>query len=269
MDEELLNVNFLAPVHLTKALLPFALKRVRIPSTTTEQIATCDTPVRKRKNFDRMSTLDIYALVEPFIPSKTGAPEVVQQSNAITGGTNITLPARISAFLWGRSIRADKTFHVVNTASMAARVGYPGKAAYSAAKAALVMYFNVLKMEVDGHAFLGDHATEVIVTNCLPGDVATAVLKNTLLTDGNPAEDDGDEMSTGLNSQRCAELMLRAASNGLSECWISKQPGLVQIYASYYTPWIWKYLFYRFQEIRSFLKVLKYNYDRVPLSNTK
>jgi dehydrogenase/reductase SDR family protein 7 len=125
--------------------------------------------------------------------------------------------------------------HIVNTSSVAGKVGSPCSASYSAAKHAIQGYFDTLRMECGTRG--------ITVTNVCPGPVRSEITLHAF-TDkpgekyGSPTEETLNRMS----AERCAKLMVAATWAKLPEIWVSPQPILFFTYIGQYLPSLYHFL---------------------------
>ncbi|CAK9041328.1 Dehydrogenase/reductase SDR family member 7 (Retinal short-chain dehydrogenase/reductase 4) (retSDR4) (Short chain dehydrogenase/reductase family 34C member 1) [Durusdinium trenchii] len=102
--------------------------------------------------------------------------------------------------------------HIVNTSSLAGKVGSPLRSSYSGPKFAIIGHFDSLRIEVA--------PSNVHVTNVCPGSVQTDVAKNALLGSGEAFGSNDKNIANGMPVKRCAHLMLAAVSNNVPEAWM-------------------------------------------------
>ncbi|GBG33377.1 Dehydrogenase/reductase SDR family member 7 [Hondaea fermentalgiana] len=103
--------------------------------------------------------------------------------------------------------------HIVNTSSLAGKLGMPLRTAYSAAKFAIIGHFDALRLEVAQH--------NVHVTNVCPGSVQTEVARNALTTTADKTFGAADKnIDNGMRVERCVNLFLAAVSNNIAEAWM-------------------------------------------------
>jgi dehydrogenase/reductase SDR family member 7 len=116
---------------------------------------------------------------------------------------------------------------IVNTSSLAGKVGNPVSAAYSASKHALHGYFESLRFELAGRG--------VRIVNVCPGPVQSEIafhsFSETFGKAHNNHEEDG---TTRMSAERCAALMAAAMRAELAEAWLAPQPLLLFLYVSQY-----------------------------------
>lgn len=119
--------------------------------------------------------------------------------------------------------------HIVNTSSVAGKLGSPCSATYSATKGAINSYFDAMRMEMSDR--------NITVTNVMPGPVRSEITQHAFVEEvgkelGHPQEDAIKRVS----AERCAELMIAGAYFGNTEVWISPQPILLFMYFGQYCP---------------------------------
>lgn len=116
--------------------------------------------------------------------------------------------------------------HIVNTSSVAGKVGSPVSASYAASKHALQGFMDTVRMEVGWRG--------VKVTNCCPGPVESEITLHSF-TD-TPGKEMGvrNDGSKRMPAERCALLMAAAVHAGLEEVWLAPQPILFFVYAAQY-----------------------------------
>mmetsp|Transcript_8174 Transcript_8174/g.13197 ORF Transcript_8174/g.13197 Transcript_8174/m.13197 type:complete len:332 (-) Transcript_8174:412-1407(-) len=109
-----------------------------------------------------------------------------------------------------------KQGHIINISSLAGKLGSPLRSAYSASKFAVLGFFNCVRLEVFEHG--------VHVTNVCPGSVQTDVARNALLSNGSQFNSEDPHIANGQTVERCARLVLAAASNHITESWFFGSP---------------------------------------------
>eukprot|EP00918_Siedleckia_nematoides_P097167 GHVU01213115.1.p2 GENE.GHVU01213115.1~~GHVU01213115.1.p2 ORF type:complete len:164 (+),score=31.25 GHVU01213115.1:931-1422(+) len=127
-------------------------------------------------------------------------------------------------------MRTNNCGHIIATGSVLSRISVPGRAAYAAAKHGLCSYLEVLGLE------LAATGSAVRVTHAMVGYCRTDIARRALRADGSSVQGQDPQTDGGLQPDRVAALMLRAASNDCRETWISRQPYLAFLYASHYMP---------------------------------
>lgn len=261
VDADIFRIDLLGPAMLMKALVPLAMQPVP-PVPTAGAPISPSRPQLKFPHLERMTTTE-------FKTAHRSLGLLVRQVSLdrLHSSARLVRDSHIGSIMrrivWGPRPQYQRTFHMINTSSILARIPRPGRAAYGAAKEALTYYADVTKMEMDGLARAGSHTTECVVTNCLIGPTHTAFLSRAVLTSGKVAGDEGHAAKPLAHDQmtpeRCAQLMLRATYCKAQECWITKAPHLIHLYVQYYAPWIWRYISYRFLEFSELRKMLAYN----------
>ena len=91
---------------------------------------------------------------------------------------------------------------IVGVSSMAGLIGVPTRTGYSAAKHAVIGFFESLRVELDG--------TGVSVTLICPDFVVSEIHKRALGPDGRPLGDNPMQNSNIMTAEECARLMIDA-----------------------------------------------------------
>jgi len=91
---------------------------------------------------------------------------------------------------------------IVGISSLAGRTGVPTRTGYSAAKHAMVGFFDSLRIELDGSG--------VGVTMIYPGFVATGIRENAIGPGGKPQAIDPVDPRTAMSVEECARITLAA-----------------------------------------------------------
>jgi dehydrogenase/reductase SDR family member 7B len=117
-------------------------------------------------------------------------------------------PVRLTQLVLPMMVQARKG-QLVAIASVAGKFGAPLRTGYSAAKHAIVGYFDALRAEVSRYGI-----KVAIVT---PGFVATDIARNALMGDGsrNPAND--DPVDSGMSPDMAARIILAGLENDKEE----------------------------------------------------
>ena len=124
------------------------------------------------------------------------------------------------------ALAAGAPLHIVNTSSVAGKLGSPISATYAASKHALQGFMDSLRMEASWRG--------VRVTNCCPGPVESEITLHAFTeTPGVELGQRGDK-SERMPAARCALLMCAAARAGLEEAWMAPQPILFFVYMAQY-----------------------------------
>lgn len=250
VDENTFVLNCLSPIHITKALIPYAFQPLESPTPPKPKMAF--------PNFQKLESRDLKSVARS-VGGLVRSVSAVGLERGTDVVSKMTFARKLRRLIWGDAIEYTRTFNIVNISSVAARVNMPGRAAYSAAKSAFMMYCDVLKMEARGLAQEGKHKSKIAITNCL--QVGTPLLQKDAssgMKGGVPTGKAIWNTGTQISPARSAELILRATVNQLSECWILPQPDITYTYASYYTPWLWKYYSARFLELPAHDAVVNY-----------
>lgn len=118
---------------------------------------------------------------------------------------------------------------IVNTSSVAGKIGSPCSATYAATKGAMQLYFDSLRMEMADRG--------IGVCNVCPGPVRSEITMHAFTETpgkevGHPTEDAIHRVS----AERCGELMAAAMHARLPEMWVSPQPILFYLYVGQYAP---------------------------------
>ncbi|KAJ8450518.1 hypothetical protein Cgig2_020155 [Carnegiea gigantea] len=170
---------------------------------------------------------------------KSAALEVGEESLKAIFNVNVFGTVSLTRLLAPYMVKRGKG-HFVVMSSAAGKTPAPGQAVYSASKFALNGYFHSLR-------------SEVIVEFCLISSLrilclSTAVCialseRNQGPIEATKSSDAGISAQTRssekrLSAERCAQLIIIAASHGLKEAWISYQPVLAVMYLVQYMPTI-------------------------------
>lgn len=152
---------------------------------------------------------------------KSAALDVPEESLKATFEVNVFGTISLTRTLAPYMIKRGRGQFVVMS-SAAGKVPAPGQAVYSASKFALNGYFHSLRSELFHKG--------IKVTVVCPGPIETS-------KDSEAGRSGQPTLSEKrVSSERCAELTIIAASNGLKEAWISYQPVLGVMYLVQYMP---------------------------------
>jgi short-subunit dehydrogenase len=110
---------------------------------------------------------------------------------------------------------ARKSGHIAVVSSVAGKVGSPLRSGYSAAKHALMGYYDSLRAEIEQAYGIG-------VTTILPGSVRTQVATNALLGDGAARGVSDENIDNGLDPDDVAKQILAALQAGTRELIIAQ-----------------------------------------------
>jgi short-subunit dehydrogenase len=139
-----------------------------------------------------------------------------------------------------------KCGHIVAVSSATGKIGNVLCTSYSAAKFALTGLLETLREEI--------HGSGVKITTIIPGGVQSSIFISSLLNDGRKFADKNPEFvklskeqpsPQCITADRCADLILIAASNQLEEAWMSKLALLASLYLRQYCPSLYVYLSHR------------------------
>ena len=122
---------------------------------------------------------------------------------------NYLAPMQLTQLLLPRMID-EGGGHVAVVSAVAGKVGTPLQSGYSAAKHAVIGYFDALRAEVEA-------AYGIKVSVILPGSVATAEGSNALTSDGSPRGNVGYKIEGGMAVEIAAEAMIRGLSEARRE----------------------------------------------------
>lgn len=148
------------------------------------------------------------------------------------------------------SSSSKQHLHIINISSIAGKIFSSLRTSYCSAKAALIMYFDALRLE---------EPELITVTNICPGSVQTSVAKNALTADGSSFGKTDENIANGMEVERCVELILTAASNNIYEAWIFKIPReKYGVYLAQYLPGTFRKLM-----IKNAARVKKEYTDRI------
>ena len=127
-----------------------------------------------------------------------------------------------------RALAARAPLRILNTSSVAGKVGAPCSATYAATKHALNGYMDSLRMEVA--------ARGVSITNACPGPVESEITLHAFTETAGAKAGLASEAGAAprMPAARAAELMLAAAHAKLPESWLAPQPILAFVYVSTY-----------------------------------
>ncbi|XP_054800927.1 uncharacterized protein LOC129305048 isoform X1 [Prosopis cineraria] len=153
---------------------------------------------------------------------KSSALDVTEESLKATFDVNVLGTISLTRLLAPFMLRRGQG-HFVVISSAAGKTPAPGQAVYSASKHALNGYFHSLRSELCQKG--------IKVTVVCPGPIETSNVSA-----AKPLEKGLSEKR--VPSERCAELVIIAATHGLKEAWISYQPVLAVMYLVQYMPTI-------------------------------
>lgn len=111
---------------------------------------------------------------------------------------------------------ARKSGHISVTSSVAGKVGVSSRTAYCAAKHAMMGFFDALRAEVTQH--------NIHVSCITPGFIRTAVSENALSGDGSRYGTMDDDIKTGMDVTKAAQIIVRGLEKGKKEIVVSQLP---------------------------------------------
>uniref|UniRef100_A0A7C9DP51 Ketoreductase domain-containing protein n=1 Tax=Opuntia streptacantha TaxID=393608 RepID=A0A7C9DP51_OPUST len=148
---------------------------------------------------------------------KSAALEVGEESLKAIFNVNVFGTISLTRLLAPFMVKRGKG-HFVVMSSAAGKTPAPGQAVYSASKFALNGYFHSLRSEL--------FQKGIKVTIVCPGPIETTKISDA----GSSGQTRSSEKR--LSAERCAELIIIAASHGLKEAWISYQIGEKRVEAA-------------------------------------
>lgn len=120
---------------------------------------------------------------------------------------------------------------IINISSLAGKLGSALRTMYCGAKAAVINWFDALRVEEAG--FWGHN---VSICNVCPGSVQTDVSNNAVTADGSKLGVTDPNIANGLEVDFVADRILAAAHCKLDEIWIAKWSELRAAYMAQYMP---------------------------------
>ncbi|KAK7394641.1 hypothetical protein VNO78_15174 [Psophocarpus tetragonolobus] len=172
--------------------------------------------VEKAVSFFSDSGVDYMIHNAAFERPKTSILDVTEEGLKATFDVNVLGTITLTKLLTPFMLKKGHG-HFVVMSSAAGKTPAPGQAVYSASKYALNGYFHTLRSEL-----------------CLKGIQVTVVCPGPIETSNNAGSKVPSEKR--VSSERCAELIIIAATHGLKEAWISYQPVLAVMYLVQYMP---------------------------------
>eukprot|EP00760_Papus_ankaliazontas_P018745 PhM_4_TR17617/c0_g1_i1/m.40382/K11165/DHRS7; dehydrogenase/reductase SDR family member 7 len=124
--------------------------------------------------------------------------------------------------------------HIAVVSSISGKIAAPVMGSYAASKHAVMGFFDTLRIE--------EAPNNIRVSTICPGPVVSEGAQNALRADGTPLGVQEGQNDGKMPTQRCAELVAVALSNGLEEVWITQQPVLTFTYVGQYLPTLYKRL---------------------------
>lgn len=191
--------------------------------------------VERAESFFPGSGVDFMIHNAAYERPKSAALDVNEDSLKAIFNVNVFGTISLTRLLAPYMVKRGKG-HFVVMSSAAGKTPSPGQAVYSASKFALNGYFHSLRSEL--------FQKGIKVTIVCPGPIET--------TKSSDAGSSGQARSSEkrVSSERCAQLIIIAASYGLKEAWISYQPVLAVMYLVQYMPTIGYWLMDKIGEKR-------------------
>ncbi|XP_008800554.1 dehydrogenase/reductase SDR family member 7-like [Phoenix dactylifera] len=208
-------------VELERVKARFAGKQVEIlPLDLASGEESLREAVQKAESFFSAAGVDFMVHNAAYDHPPTTALAITEETLLTTFKTNVLGTISLTRLLAPYMLkRGHGHFIVMNSA--AGKCPAPGQAAYSASKFALNGYFHTLSSELNQKG--------IKVTVVCPGPVDTSKESGAHASGHNDSE-------KPVPVERCAQLIIRAATHGLKEVWISNQPVLLVMYLVQYMP---------------------------------
>lgn len=118
--------------------------------------------------------------------------------------------------------------HISVTASVAGKVGVKMRTGYCAAKHAVMGFFDALRAEV---ADKGIH-----VSTITPGFIRTAISKNALAADGSAFGVDDEDISAGMDVNKCANVIIKGFEKGKKEIPVGEGSEMMVLWIKRFLP---------------------------------
>ncbi len=106
-----------------------------------------------------------------------------------------------------------KSGHIVAVSSLAGKLGFPLRSAYSASKHALHGFFETLAMELDGF--------NIKITIAIPSHIKTDIDARALTGDGTPSGQRDKAIQKGIPPEKCARKIIRAIEKNKLQVFIA------------------------------------------------
>ncbi|XP_078434579.1 NAD(P)-binding Rossmann-fold superfamily protein [Wolffia australiana] len=198
---------------------PHGVEILPLDLASTEE-SLCEA-VKKAESFFSGAGVDYMVHNAAYERPKSRALDVTTEGLQATFQVNvmgtITLTRLLAPFMLER-----KRGHFIVMSSAAGKNPAPGQAVYAATKFALGGYFHTLRSELCQNG--------IKVTVICPGPIDTS------RSSGATEPQQSTLSENRVSSERCARLSIIAATHGLKEAWISKQPVLLVMYLAQYAP---------------------------------
>ncbi|ONK57855.1 uncharacterized protein A4U43_C09F4900 [Asparagus officinalis] len=171
--------------------------------------------VQRAESYFSAAGVDYMVHNAAYDPHPISALSITEECLLTTFKTNVIGTITLTRLLAPSMLKRGRG-HFIVMSSAAGKCPAPGQAGYSASKFALNGYFHTLRSEL--------WQKGIKVTVVCPGPVDT--LKDF----------EHDDSEKPVPVERCVQLIITAASHGLKEVWISKQPVLLAMYLVQYMP---------------------------------
>ena len=138
--------------------------------------------------------------------------------------------------------RTDGNFNpmIINTSSVAGKLGAPVRTSYCAAKHAMLGWFDALRIE---QLLLGK---PIDILNVVLGSTRTNIARNALVESVNDTFGGSDRnIESGLESEVVVKKVLAAAHAQRQEVWIAPKKELLLLYVNQYMPGLAKRLMFK------------------------
>ncbi len=120
--------------------------------------------------------------------------------------------------------------HLVVISSIAGKLGFPMRTAYSASKHALQGFFESLRAELTEYA--------IPVTIISPGRIRTNISVNAVTKDGQPYNKMDPGQANGMDAEKCASRIVKAIKKDKKEVLIGKKE-LIIVYIRRFFPFLY------------------------------
>lgn len=123
---------------------------------------------------------------------------------------------------------AQKSGHMIVTASVAGKIGVPQRTGYCAAKHAMMGFFDALRSEVSKDG--------IKVTTITPGFIRTAIAENALKGDGSNFGKTDANIAAGMDVSECASVIMRGLEKGKQEIAVGKGAEMKALWVKRFFP---------------------------------
>jgi short-subunit dehydrogenase len=118
--------------------------------------------------------------------------------------------------------------HIAVTSSVAGKVGVKLRTGYCAAKHAVMGFFDALRAEVAQHG--------IDVSTITPGFIKTDVSKNAVVGDGSEFGSDDDDIATGMDVDKCAQVIVTKMNKGVKEIAVGEGMSMAALWIKRLSP---------------------------------